>query len=151
MSATQEQQSTAEVIRALAAKNGGQVTPELILDAAKPKTSPLHSFFCWDNTKAANAYRLVQAQALIRRIKVTYLSHENRNVRVRAFVNIEPEAEDEMDAETGIYISVEDALSSKSYRDQLLAQAKKDANTFKAKYAALSEVSAIINAIDQIA
>lgn len=151
MSATQEQQSTAEIIRELAAQNGGQITPELVLNAAKPKTSPLHSFFCWDNTKAANAYRLVQAQALIRRIKVTYLSHESRSVRVRAYVNIEPETEDGMDAETGIYLPVEDVMSTKSYRDQLLAQAKKDANTFKMKYASLIEVSAIINAIDKIA
>jgi hypothetical protein len=87
--------ATQEVI-ALAEKHGGTITPEIILAEAKRKRSPLHGFFCWDDTEAAAEYRRIQAQQLIRRIKVTITGGDERHIRVRAFVNvIEPQPEGE--------------------------------------------------------
>jgi len=48
----------------------GEYTAHQILDVARPKKSPIHWFFEWDDTKAAEAYRLMQAASLIVRISV---------------------------------------------------------------------------------
>lgn len=133
--------------RKLADKHGN-LTPAIILRAAKPETSPLHGLFCWDDTRAAHEYRLIQAGHFIRSIKVTYEISENRTIRIRAYHNVQSEA-DEDEKTTGFYIGIETALSVESYREQLLKNCQRDMDAFKAKYAALSEVSGIIFAMDQ--
>lgn len=51
-------------------KEVGEISPESIVEAARKKDSELHSYFEWNNTKAADKYRLQQASELIRRIEV---------------------------------------------------------------------------------
>lgn len=125
----------------------GSITPELVLEHAKPKDSPLHAFFQWDNTKAAEQYRLVQARQLIRRIKVEYITEETKTVTVRAYHCVMPETDDEQTGR-GVYVPVEAAMSD--YRSQLLDQCKRDMDAFKRKYAALKEVSKVIDAMDEL-
>jgi hypothetical protein len=50
----------------------GELTAELVVEAARPKTSPLHNRFTWDNREAAEQWRQHQAAELIRSVKVTY-------------------------------------------------------------------------------
>lgn len=67
----------------------GELTTEAVVEAAAPPTSALHRYFEWDDTEAARRYRLDQAAALIRRVKVSLVVTEGgqpRNVRVRAYV-----------------------------------------------------------------
>jgi hypothetical protein len=148
-----------DAVKALAEKHGGTITPEIVLNDAKRKTSPLHAFFCWDNTAAANEYRRIQASMLIRRIKVTYQASEERTVKVRAFVNVvEPQAEDAPEhieghginaRPRGIYVGFESALKVDSYRDQLMRQCKRDVESFRQKYSAISEAAKIIQAMEE--
>lgn len=42
-----------------------RITPEAIVSEASKKSSPLHRYFEWDDTKAAHAYRLSQARNLV--------------------------------------------------------------------------------------
>ena len=141
-----KKESAASVIRRLAEKHGS-ITAEIVLNEAKKKNSPLHSHFQWDDTKAARKYRLIQAAELIRRIKVEYVVSENNTVRVRAFHNVTEDCEE---PETGRFVSLETALTVESYREQLLAQCKRDMQAFKTKYSALSEVAHIINAMEDV-
>lgn len=136
-------------LRAMAEKHGA-ITAEMVLSEASRKRSPLHPFFVWDDSKAARQYRLIQAGEMIRQIKVTYEPTEDRTVRVRAFhhvtqttINAEGEAE-----ESGIFVTLETALSVESYRDQLLKNCRRDMESFRQKYSALNEVSHVIEAID---
>jgi hypothetical protein len=46
----------------------GTLTPEIVFEAAKAKTSPLHEFFEWDRAKAADKYNLGVARQLIRTV-----------------------------------------------------------------------------------
>jgi hypothetical protein len=151
--------ATTEVI-ALAEKHGGTITPEIILAEAKSKRSPLHGFFCWDNTAAADEYRRIQACQLIRRIKVRVASGEDRTVRVRAFVNvIEPKPQgqepEEIDGHgincrpRGIYVTMEQAFRVDDYKEQMIRQCKRDVESFRSKYSALSEASRIIDAMGE--
>lgn len=50
----------------------GELTPELVVDTARPKNSPLHSHFEWDNRTAGEAWRRHQAAELIRSVKIVY-------------------------------------------------------------------------------
>lgn len=139
-----------ELLSKIAAKHGGILTPERVLKAAESKSSPLHQHFQWDDTEAAKQYRLIQAGQLIRRVRITYAPSENREISVRAFVNVIPElAEDE--SPRGHYVSFEVAQAVPNYREQLLANARRDAETFRQKYNMLTEMMPIISAIDAIA
>lgn len=142
--------TAADAIRNLAKKHGS-ITAEIVLSEAKKKTSPLHTHFQWDDTAAAREYRLIQAAALIRKIKVEYTVSENHTVRVRAFHNVSDLPEEGENQEKGFFVALETALSVESYREQLLANCKRDMQAFKSKYSALAEVSHIINAMDQLA
>ena len=141
--------TTSEFISNLAASNGGRITPDLVLESANPKDSPIHHLFCWDDTEAAKNYRLLQAQTIIRKIRVSYEQSPERTVSVRAYVNVEPRREEEEDQpERGVYVTLSEALSVDEYRNQLFQCAKRDAAAFRNKYSTLVEVSNIIREIN---
>ncbi len=48
----------------------GRLAPADVVDAARDPESPLHSHFTWDDTEAAEKYRLSQARTLIRTVKL---------------------------------------------------------------------------------
>lgn len=47
----------------------GELTAELVVNDARPADAPLHRYFEWDDETAAEAYRLEQARAMIRRVR----------------------------------------------------------------------------------
>lgn len=141
-----------DILADLAAKYNGTLTPDVVVEHAEPSESPLHGYFEWDDTKAAAEFRLAQAAGLIRRVRVTYEVGENKTLNVRAFHNVRPAAsksEEEDDGRRGIYVPVETAMTTPSYRDQLFQSAQRDAKAFRSKYSSLQEASAIIGAIEQ--
>lgn len=60
----------------IAAKNGGILTPDAVVQEAKQLESPLHDCFEWDNKKAAHQHRLDQARGLIRSVKLEIVRNE---------------------------------------------------------------------------
>jgi hypothetical protein len=56
----------AKELNRLAKKHRGNLTPEVVLEAAKDPASPLHSRFEWDDDVAAHKWRLEQARVLLR-------------------------------------------------------------------------------------
>lgn len=71
----------------LAAANGGNLTAEFVVQAARSKKSPLHSFFTWDDTLAAEEYRKEQARRLIQAFKYMPQLQAQRS---RPVVNAKP-------------------------------------------------------------
>jgi integrase len=68
----------------------GKITADTILKAAQDKDCVLHDLFEWDNTKAAQHYRLQQARTLINNIEVKIISDgETRSVSVYEVVQSE--------------------------------------------------------------
>lgn len=51
-------------------QENGDIKPADVVNDARDPTSPLHDFFEWDDTAAADQYRLSQARLLIRRVKI---------------------------------------------------------------------------------
>lgn len=65
------------------------LSPRLVVDAARPADHPLHNRFQWDDNKAGERYRLIQAAQLIRSVRVIFKENtETGEVsKVRAFVS----------------------------------------------------------------
>ncbi len=72
---------------AIIRKRHGVVTPKLIVEDARDPKSPLHNFFDWDDSSAAEKYRLHQAGDLIRRVQV-YVTKDGTTQPVRVYASI---------------------------------------------------------------
>ena len=81
-----------EALKAIAARDGGLLRPAAVVEAARDESSPLHGAFCWDDTKAAELYRLDQAQRLIRSFRVK-IESDGKECDVPVFVNISSDRE----------------------------------------------------------
>ena len=71
-----------ELLRLYAEK--GRLVPAEIVAEAQQKSHPLHQFFEWDNKKAADKYRIEQAERMIRSVKISVIDGDD-DYKVRAF------------------------------------------------------------------
>jgi hypothetical protein len=67
----------------------GRLTPQSVVDAARPIDSELHSHFEWDDAIGAEMNRLSQARRLIRTVRVTHITEEDVPIRVRTFHSVQ--------------------------------------------------------------
>ena len=63
----------------------GRLTPDAVIEAARPKDSVLHNCFTWDKTEAAAKQLLYEARSLIRSVRVTTVV-KDRVFRTIAYV-----------------------------------------------------------------
>lgn len=128
-------------LKRIAAANGGELQPRAIVEAARSGDSPLHRQFDWDDTDAAEKWRLHQARQLIRVI-VSYEPVGNgKSVPCRVFVSLTP------DRDVGGYRLTATVLADPDQRRQLLADARADMKRFTAKYQALAELADVVKAM----
>lgn len=129
--------SARQALIELADANGGALTTEVVVGAAAPADSPLHRYFCWDDTEAAHKYRLVQAGELLRRYKVTREVEPERVVKVRQFTNVPtPEAR--------AYEPTEQVLADDDKRALVFDQCLREIDALRAKYAALLDFDEVL-------
>lgn len=62
------------------------LTPETVVEAARNPRSLLHSQFEWDDGTAGEAYRLQQARALIKRVRVDVVRADQTVIHAPVFV-----------------------------------------------------------------
>lgn len=97
----------------------GMLTPALVLSEATNPDHPLHGRFTWVDSEAAEKWRLHQASALIRSVKVVIERPTDREpIAVRAFVS-ESEigrGSDEAESDFGAYLPVETVVGSEVLR-----------------------------------
>lgn len=73
-------------------ERAGPLTAKSVVDAARKDSSPLHECFTWDDSLAAERYRLAEAGELIRSVQVVYPSQPEIRARsIRAHVPQDPE------------------------------------------------------------
>lgn len=133
-----------QILSSLAEVNDGVLTPEAVVDFARPKTSPLHSRFDWSDTSAARKYRIWQARQLISVVVNYYEPKKGERLSVRAFVSLTGDRRD------GGYRDVNVVMADKDMRKQALADALNELALFKAKYAALTELAMVFAAIRKV-
>lgn len=119
----------------------GELTPVLVVDAARPNDSPLHDRFEWDDHAAGEAYRLVQARALIRSVKITYGDDEDRPSRkVPAWSSVAYETNQRVRS----YQPTEEMMRNDKGRLILLRQMERDWRVFKDRYQKYSEFADLV-------
>lgn len=110
----------------------GDLTPELVVAEASHPDHPLHPKFVWDDTEAARLYRNVQAQLLIRSVKVSIIpSGGNEPVVVRAFISRTEIDRDVATAGSGSYAPVEAVMASDVDREKYLRQLEREWQSLK--------------------
>lgn len=121
----------------------GEVTPENVLEESRAEGATLHNLFEWDDTVAAEKYRLNQAGLIIRNLTVTIETVETKPT-MRAYVNVSDDTK-------GRFISITNAMSNEDTREIVLRNALAELKEFRKKYSDLQELSEVFSAIDKIA
>lgn len=122
----------------------GELTPEDVIKDARRNNSPLHSFFQWDDGKAAEQFRLSQARGLIRSVVAIYVQADKPARRISAFIHV---------PESGAphYRSAEHAMSLTRTREIILRQAWREFQQWRKRYQELDEFANLFEIADAIA
>ena len=130
-----------EELRELAATHGGVIPPRAVVDFARDPETALHSKFTWDDSDAAEAWRLHQARQVIRlHVDVIAASSEP----VRTFVSLTP---DRSKAGGGYRLMV-DVLANDEMREQMIHDATAELRRVRLKYKHLHELAEVWTAVE---
>lgn len=132
-------------LESLFSRVGRPLQAEDIVNAARSRRSPLHKYFEWDDSIAAERYRQVQARQLLHYFEIEIIE---TGQRAPAYVHLEVRGGAE-DGLNGGYHAILDVMSDGQKRRILLAKALIELDAWKARYAALSELERIFAAIDR--
>lgn len=125
----------------------GSFEPGVVVDEARPDTSPLHPAFEWDDSIAAEEHRREQAKYMVRALVVVscdrYGNQSNEDDEPqRVYVSVK-----QLGATKPAYTTVTAAMSSPTLRQQVLSAALRDMQAFAARYYNLVEVADVLTAI----
>jgi hypothetical protein len=120
------------------ANSHGRVTPEVVVQDARRSESPLHEAFEWDDTQAANDWRMHQARGLIGSLVI-----EVEDRPVRAFQVV-------LSDEQRAYVGTEDVLVDPILREQVVSRALREFKSWRKRYETLHELSDIFEAADRL-
>jgi hypothetical protein len=128
-------QKIGEALTKIAEEGGGELTPRAVVENARNPRSVLHKHFEWDDAKAAEAYRIDQARAVIRCIHAE--DDDASEGHAPAFVSIS-------DKGGTSYRTLDAVKNSADLQARVLAQAERDLEAFQKRYTAMEEVCAIV-------
>jgi len=121
----------------------GKLKPEFIIESAIKKTSPIHSFFKWDDKKAAEQYRLQQASQLINSIRIV-VKIKGKKISTPAFLNIK------IDNDTNkFYEDINTVIRDPISKEYITEKARNQLKGWAEKYAFIDSFSEIIQSINQ--
>ena len=141
-------------------KQEGQVTKESFLDYSRDENSETHSLFEWNDSIAAEKYRLRQAGNIISQLEVTIVhediapreitaqieSEEPQETKISAFVNVSPKAP----TVNATYYNVNRAMSDTDTRAQVLRNALLELQAFERKYKNIKEFAELFKVIERV-
>jgi Mor family transcriptional regulator len=129
----------------------GVVKAELVLDAGRPESSPIHGYFTWDDGIAAEKHRITEAQTLIRSVRVIRDDMPaQEQPAVRYLLSVEA-TESETRFEGKAYLPLPDIKNNPEYRRQVLQDALSEFRSLQKKYRDLeSELGQIFNAVTKV-
>ncbi len=128
---TANPQKIGESLEKIRVNAGGELTPIDVVNAARDPKNALHAYFEWDDSVAAESFRLSQARGVIRLVRVADDASESGTAR--AFISISGEGGKS-------YRSLSDVKSNANLRDAVLKAAERDLGAFEARYKELSDV-----------
>ena len=127
---------------------GEEVKPQQMVDYAKAhKNSELHKCFTWDNSAAADKYRLYEARQIQRNLIITKLPTPENQERQPKVIRLMMRTET-----TGGYKSIVNIMRNEDEREKLLIMAKNELHAFERKYSTLAdtELKDVLSAISAL-
>jgi hypothetical protein len=113
------------------------------------KNHPLHGEFEWNNTKAAEKYRLHQARQLIASVRIRIMDDGVQVEPTRAYVNVRPEENDSLGLPARGYAPTLLAMGSTNHKMQVLQYAHSQLMGWKKRFGNLKEFAQVVSAIEQ--
>jgi len=123
-------------------QKNGNLHPIDIVNFAKDPATALHNCFDWDDTEAAQKYRLEQARSVIR---VYVKVHKSTHITTRAFVSLSTDRKN-----GGGYTAMARVLSEEDKHQQMLADALAELAAVRKKYMQLKELVDVFKEIDRV-
>ena len=124
--------------------NGG-LTAKNVVDSARSRKSPLHDFFEWSDSVAAERYRHEQARHLMRCVVVMIDDVSIKTDKpIRAFIAFEKQPESLRD--DGRYVAMHQILTDAELREQLVDEAFEELKRWEKRYNHLNEIAGIVKA-----
>ena len=117
----------------------GKFTPMEVLEKAKDETTELHKCFEWNDSIAAEKYRLEQAKNIIRML--VYEKETKEQAVVRYYAKTETKH---------VYQPTKQFLVQEDEYQGLLRRALAELESFKNKYHTLTELEGIFEAMETI-
>lgn len=115
----------------------GALNAPLVVEVARDPEHPLHSRFEWDDTTAAEKYRLEQAGALLRCVRLP--ADPSRPTDLRAFVAVKNK-----DSHRAEYVPTGEALSDEFTRRLVLADMEREWKALRRRYQHMAEFAGLI-------
>lgn len=132
----------AQELRKIAQAHGGLLLPKNVVESARSSSSPLHSRFEWNDSTAAEEYRLWQARHLIR-VVIEQLPGVSTPTEV--FVSLSSDR-----AMGAGYRVVTEVLGDRERRAEMLEDALAELQIFQLKYRRLEELAAVFRAVKTV-
>lgn len=118
------------------ASSAGVLTVASVLRDAEREDSPLHKFFEWDDTEAAQRYRELQARQVIARVRVQLITPDDTDpVRVRAWISRRDIGVAGESLGPGAYVAIEDVAGETDREASVLRSIRRDIARMRRKYA----------------
>ena len=124
------------------ARKKGTLNPHDVVNFARNSRTALHKCFIWDDSKAAEQWRLHQARNIIRLIVEIPMNGNDKEYKV--FVSLRDDRQNKIGYRPLISVMTNDEL-----REKLLEDALADMQTFRDKYKELKELSETFAAMER--
>lgn len=131
-----------EELELIRKKRDGLLLPADVVEFARNKDTALHSEFEWDDSIAAERYRLEQAREIIR-VRVSVLKTDDEPITVRTYWSLPSDR-----AASGGYRALPDVLSNAKMRTELEQSAIAEMDSFKRKYQTIRELGRVFVEMD---
>ena len=113
-----------------------RISPAEVLEKARDVNSELHKCFEWNDSIAAEKYRLQQARGIL--INLVYKEKESNAEPVRTF---------QITSQRNVYQPTVSFVVQEDEYQNLLKRAKSELESFKKRYHTLSELQEVFEAI----
>lgn len=136
-------------LEALMERHGGRIGPRAVLDEARDPASPLHDHIEWDDEKASDQFRLIQAGQLIRRWKGSLVRVEEEDKRA-AYKTVRSAQSPSGQRAKGrdSYQTVEAIMADPEKRDDMISTVLRELMAYRKRYSELVALAGIWQAID---
>lgn len=123
-------------------KSRGILNPRDVVEFARNKKTELHKLFLWDDSDAAERYRIWQARSVI---NATVIVTKETGKTIHAWVSLQ----DDRNADGG-YRAIVDVMADPVLRSRLLAGALREMESFQKRYEDLEELASVFSEMKKV-